>query len=348
MPISRRHHYLSQMQQRPFASDGKRERIWVFDKETGEVQERKIEKLAVSLDYYTVETPGGEKHDNLEQTFARAESEAARVLQSVREKKDGPLGLSAEEREWLLILVAISRARVPTQRDASEEIAEMLARAALGNAARSKDFVERARAAGVTGSDEDIEAFRERLVKQLEAGEVEIVADPAHSLLAMAQEMLVALPFLAERRLTVLKRTKPPQLVISDNPVVLRGPDEKAPVGYATPGVRILLPLAPDTLLAVSDEKGDEEIRTAGEDEFRDVTFAVWRQASRYVFAPHRDELEAIAKELGERAREQAGRIVFGGWLPGDPVREKPAKAQAEAKATPSNDPRNAGGDAIT
>src|SRR5947207_807179 len=117
------HHYIARMQQRPFSEGGSKEHIWVFDKQDGSITRRRIADAGALMDYYTVELADGATHDRLERTFAEAENRSAPILQRLRQAALGPVTLSTTERNWLAIIAAVTRARVPAQRDAAEEIA---------------------------------------------------------------------------------------------------------------------------------------------------------------------------------------------------------------------------------
>jgi hypothetical protein len=317
------------MQQRPFASDEKKTKIWSFDKQSGEYQEASIKDTAARDFYYIVKTEDGKTHDRLEQQFSRAESGAADAMQAIRKQGLGALKLSDEDRQWLLALVAISHTRVPVQREFNEEIAVMLAKNALWSALTSDDYAKRAREAGMNGSEEEIQAFRDRTLRALDEGTLEVTTGPYASLASMA-EATVLLPWvLLSRRITVLRRTEPPFLLTSDNPVLLTGRDPAEPVGFATTGARIEIPLAPDTLLRLTDDKGDERIVEGAADDFAEANRRIWKQAGYEVLAPSRKALEAVAFELGKDATRKQSGYVFGGWLPGLPVK-KPKLEEAK------------------
>lgn len=120
--------------------------------------------------------------------------------------------------------------------------------------------------------------------------------------------------------------------------MLLSGPDEKEPVGFATPGVRIELPLAPDTLLRLTDDKGEERVVEGSADEFADVNRRNWAQAGYEVLGPSRSALEAVAAELGKDATRKQSGYVFGGWLPGIPVKTKEREqVKVYKRATPAS-----------
>ena len=324
------------MQQRPFASDEKRTRIWAFDKQSSEYREATIKETAARDFYYIVNTEDGEAHDRLEHQFSRAESGAANAMQAIQKQPLGALKIGDEDRQWLLALVAISHTRVPVQREFNEEVAVMLAKNALWNALKSDDYVTRAREAGIKGLDEEMAQFRDRTLRALDEGTLDITVGPEASLATMA-EATVLLPWvLLKRRVTVLRRTEPPFLIISDNPVLLSGPDVNEPVGFGTAGVRVEIPLAPDTLLRLTDEKGDEQIVAGAAEEFAEANRRIWKQAGYEVLGPNRKALEAVAAELGKDTTRRQSGYVFGGWLPGMPVRKsKREEAKVYEPATP-------------
>lgn len=48
------------------------------------------------------------------------------------------------------------------------------------------------------------------------------------------------------------------------------------------------------------------------------------------MFAPTKEQLEGLARELGkETAARPGGKITFGDWLPGEPVPERPKRLVA-------------------
>jgi uncharacterized protein DUF4238 len=324
------------MQQRPFASDDKQKKIWRFDKQKGEYEEASIRDTAARDFYYVVTTEDGQTHDRLEQQFSRAETGAANAMQAIRNQGLGALTLGEKDRQWLLALVAISHTRVPVQREFNEEVTVMFAKNALWNALTSDDYLKRAREAGIEVSDEKIQAFRDRTLRALDEGTLEIRTGPDASLASMA-EATVLLPWvLLGRRITVLRRVEPPFLLTSDNPVLLQGPDPNEPVGFDTAGVRIEIPLAPDTLLRLTDEKGEERITEGPAEDFAEANRRIWRQAGYEVLAPTRKDLEVVAAELGDEAKRKQSGYVFGGWLPGLPVKKTKTETAKEYEPTPA------------
>lgn len=327
MPRSKRHHYVPQFHQRQFGVGLDGDRIWVYDKETDEINLRSIKNTAVIGNYYTVTTADG-PNDGLERIFAQIEAGAAPVIRRLCDQTGGRFEIDLPSRFALATYLGLLHGRVPSTRIGSQEIAEYLAAVTMDmRFAHPEGFADVARAAGMTGTDEELENQRVTMLEGLRAGEYRVRAPEAISLDTVIIGMRDVAPYIASMGWWLLKRSTFPGYVVGDDPVTVWPNRNHSPhlgVGFATPDAEVSVPLDPETLLVMGHNVPDgylfEEETLPGIPWWYlpwPYQYRTWFKARRFVFAQRRIDLQAIQyMQTPEDRQKLGGGLIVGGGPP--------------------------------
>ncbi len=326
----KKHHYIPQMHLRLFSVGGKEKQLYAFDKETRNSYLVAIEDAAAQSGYYTFESEAGEASLEFEALLAKIEGFAQRAIGRLRALQPPPLGgtltLSRGDRDWLAGYIALQHLRVPAQRERMQGMWNLLGTFQADMALRNpEEFLKRQMTAG--RSRQEAERMRQRGLAQLQAGSMKVTSDPIVSLHLIQQGVGPVSDRVARMSWLVLKQFEPPCFLISDNPVQLWPPENHPPVvgiGFATPGVQVSLPIDPMTLLIGINEPLPEKVsRVRNAELVLEFNRKLWREASRFVYGPSQEALEAtraILNEGDESYRrptvEVASPESHGDWLP--------------------------------
>ncbi len=325
MPRSRRHHYLPQFHQRLFGAGLDGARIWVYDKHSDEIFMRQIKDTAVIGNYYTITTEQG-PDDALEKLFARIEGAAAPVMRDLCDETGPRFAVDVASRMALATYLALLYGRVPSHRLAAREMLEFGASVMLDmNLSRSEGFAERARAAGMDGTDEELEAARIELLEGLRAKKFAVRAPEESTLGTVVDMMRAVTPYITATGWWLLKRSTFPHYIVGDDPVTVwpaRNHPEFLGVGFATHDAEVSVPLNSETMLVMGHNVPDGYVWE--EESIPGVRiwlpswpyhYRQWSKARRFVFGQSRADLQAIQFTLmpEERQRPGGGLVMRGG-----------------------------------
>lgn len=328
----RNHHYLPQFHLRHFQAPERPKHVWRFDKQTGRTELRAIRSSAAIENLYTAEWEEGVPSDRIERDLARMESLAAPAIARLLPLSPRIHPLDAADRVAIAGYVALLHTRGPSQLEQTQAFADLSARVFTDmSLANPDDFPARARAGGMTGSDEELEAFRHAELASLRSGAHTLSVHSNARLESIKVGIEAVAPVLAGLRWYLFRRSRPPYMIIGDSPVwVVPPPDHHPVLGWApgTPGVEVQVPLAPYCVLLMRHEPADETI-TVIADAGLAATWSTdsarpwWWAAHRYVFGRSRGDLDAVGSVLGEKyLRGRRGMTVSGlpaewrGYLP--------------------------------
>jgi hypothetical protein len=203
----------------------------------------------------------------------------------------------------LAAYTAILYVRVPAFRAPSLLRAQQMARDPeyLG-LTDPQHFLAELRRLGFAGTAAEAEARRNLWIEDVREGRVGIRVPPEASLMVLDTAFDKVRPLLIKRRWELLRVDGWPGLVIGDQPVTLRSSQGLAgAVGFANPGVQVMLPLSPQMALLISDAPRERLLEVKPQltgQSLREPWWAVlnriaWLTSSRYVFAQRRGHLEA-------------------------------------------------------
>src|SRR3990170_5599628 len=260
MARSKRHHYLPQFHQRLFGVGIDGDRIWVYDKRTDEIDRRPIKNTAVIGNYYTVPTAAG-PDDGLERIFAKIEGAAAPVIRRLCDETGPRFEVDLPSRFALGVYLGLLHGRVPATRLASQQMAEHLAMITLDmRLAHREGFLDEARAVGMTGTDDQLEAQRVAMLEDLRSGTYRVRAPEQVSLDTVIMGMRDVSPYIASMGWWLLKRSTFPHYIVGDDPVTVwpsRDQPKYLGAGFATPDAEGSVPLDPETLLIMGHNMPD-------------------------------------------------------------------------------------------
>jgi Protein of unknown function (DUF4238) len=314
------HHYVPQFHLRAFEAQEGRRQVWRYDKTTDRIRLASIKSSASVRDLYRFDPPENAHNIELEKMFSWVETKAAPIVQKLARLSPGPHLLTDDERQLMAAYVAFLYIRGPSQLALAKAMADLHAKITTDmNLVKVEGFAERARSAGVPGSDDELEAYRVKTLADLRSGQLMVETHPKTGLASLAAGEEIAKVLLA-MRWYVMRRDRAPHLVLSDTPFfVLRPPDlpEFVGAGPATPGAEIQVPLAPFAMfLARGDDSGPEVFvlpDVVGTDWPIEVGRSHSFYASRFVLGRTRNDLEAVMSGLTESQRRQVPGISVSG-----------------------------------
>lgn len=300
-------------------------RLAIFDKRWGKYAIQAVAISARRSEYYNLSGRTDDQRLFLERQFALLENVIAPFFRAMVGFVPGPALLDQETRVILANYIAIQHLRVPAYRDPAQVRAREMAKdpEVLGIADPSR-FLMEAREFGMTGTDEQLEARRATMLEELTSGAKAVNVPPTMSLLGLNSAEKVA-ALLVNRRWELLRWDGWPGYVLGDEPVALLAPGGRTlpSIGFGTPGVQVLMPIAPWMLLVISDAPRERVLQvTLQPDERRlaEPRWAIpnkvaWLTAQRYVFGRARAHLEATELLIPPEFR----RVDLRTWSPAAP-----------------------------
>lgn len=277
-------------------------RFHVFDKKWGKFGRSPVAKSAFSRDYYLLPGETDEDRLRLERQFALLEDRVAPLMKWLALQRLGPVQIDDQDRDALAGYAAILHIRVPAFREAAWERAQSMARdpEVLG-LADATEFRTAARKMGMPGSDEDLETLRLAWLDDVRTGRRRIEVHRAASLTALTPAVEKIRPMLFDREWELLRVEGWQGFVIGDQPVTLLNKGRLAgQIGFGTPGVQVMMPLAPNTLLLISDRPRESVLEVKvqpwqlglAEPWWATANRVSWLSSKRYVFAQGRRHLQ--------------------------------------------------------
>jgi Protein of unknown function (DUF4238) len=339
---ARWHHYVPRLHLRLFADDAARAFIYEHDKLVGRTRRRAIKSVAAEMDFYTLVGPDGLPSDALERSLSLVESDAARVLQRLARLPAGSLTTSDEDRVRLAAYIALQYSRVPSQLEPNRQTTEFLGSAAMDmifeTAEHYRDFNRGTM--GSTASDAELEAERVAGLEMLRSGSWQVPGAREQALSAIKMAVDSIIPFVAAMKWTILRRTRPPWLILGDTPVTLfkENRDPHMGIGSATEGVEVHMPLSPthafvatatDTLLA------ERVVDFHGEEMADGMNVETWAYSVGAVYGNTAEVIEGARKATPEDLRGYREPVAHIGGGPREwdrykPRRQRPQRPQGQ------------------
>jgi hypothetical protein len=294
-------------------------RFHVFDKQWGKFGRPPVAKPAFSRDYYLLPGETDEERLRLEREFALLEDQIAPLMKWLARRPPGAVQIDDEARDALAAYVAILHIRVPAYREAALARAQSMARdPEMLGLANATEFRDDARQMGFPGTDEDLETLRLEWNEDVRTGRRTIEVHKAVSLTALSPAVEKVRPMLFDRAWELLRLEGWPGFVIGDQPVTLLSRGRLAgQIGFETPDVQVMMPLAPKTMLLISDRPREPVLEVKVQPRQLGLTepwWAIanrvsWLSSKRYVFAQRPWHLQATELLLhpDDRRRDITG-----------------------------------------
>jgi hypothetical protein len=272
----------------------------LFDKRTGKFARRPAKRSAVVRDYYDL--PDRPERRELELAFSKVEGYVAPLLRQLATAAVGTSRLANEDRIVLAAYASLLHVRVPAYRDGAQDRAHELTRDpdVIGLADRAA-FLQRARSMGFPGTDDELDALRQKWLDELATGQRVVEVPASISLYPLAAAIEHILPRLIDRHWQVLRAAGIDRFVLGDQPVTVRSGDRLLPsIGFDADAAEVRLPLSPSSLLLISRQPREKSLQ---------VTIAdggvvglanriAWLTAQQWVWAASRADLEATASGI--------------------------------------------------
>jgi hypothetical protein len=317
---ARSHHYVPEFHLAMFIGYPFR-RFAAFDKQWGKYSRPPVATSATERNYYALPGSSIEDRLRLEREFAELENVVAPLFRRLGSLPQGQGPLSSAERDAIAGYAAILHVRGPAYRSGALERAEKMATdlEALG-LADPAEFRESARAMGMIGDDAELETLRAQWAADVLSGRRGFRVPRQISLTALNPAVEKVRPMLVDRHWQLVRREDWPGFVMGDQPVALLAPPGRLvpSIGFGTPGVQVLMPISPKTLLVVSDAPPEDALEVQTERRtrtLREPTWALankvaWLSAQRYVWGRCTGHLQATELLIEPEDRRRDLRVL--------------------------------------
>lgn len=309
MSVPKRHHYLPQFYLKGFGAAG---RLWVYDREKGEIRAQGPKTVAVEKGFYAVRGPGGElDYAEVEERLGVVESQAAPAIRKIDE--GGALELN--ERYALAMFVALLKYRTKAFERQSSELSDVLSdpEAAKEMLAPSVEGVKALlRQIGYEGAG--LEDMAQGVYDHIHKRGVEHRPDPNSRLENMLRGAHEIGNQLVRGALTVARAPEGCRFITSDDPyAVVAQPGAQDPRAWQgaeiiPPGYEGWVPLSGRSLLVTGHEDLSGRYIRFDEGEVRATNVMIAAQCERFFVGGDKTELERVAAELPENTES--------GWAP--------------------------------
>lgn len=302
MSSPKRHHYLPRFYLAGFCREN---RVWLYDREKKEVRWQTPKNTAVRTHFYSIENKNGTRTAEIEGMLAKVEGDASPCIEKLRQGEP----LSELERAQLAFFMALLRTRVPEFHEFIRLIHETRWKAIMRVLASREGALE-----GLIEQIPAGEVSAERLREFLRRGEYTVDISREGSLPSMIALAVALGQALDASDWLVLAAPGGTSFVTSDDPVVPIWPrregGDSGTIGFISPSVRKLIPLAQDTLLIAEGTERKFAFRTTGKSVVRELNLAVADLSDRFVIGRDRALIESMVSKLRLGGRPQKKLII--------------------------------------
>jgi hypothetical protein len=291
---ARQHHYIPRFYLKGFAKKPhKNSPIHVFDMAKGEwLPATHPSNLGTIRDFNRVDIDG-QPIDALESSLSKFETEASKVLESVRESKTMPAG---DDLIILMNLIALISVRNPQARESFREstkkVIDLTTALSLANKDRFESTVQQMKKAGYAKDLPDVSY--EELLQFYQSGEYKINIKNQFFYSGEFGAVRAVVQTLLNRRWSFLiAGPDAGHFISSDHPVRLRWTDPKLTQGYFPPGhgvmsTEVLFPLSRNIAI-VGTFEGEDRTETVNQAIVATVNNLILQGCVRQLYSPTDD-----------------------------------------------------------
>jgi hypothetical protein len=297
---ARRHHFVPAFLLARFATPGRQRKGFIFqlDTKSGKPQRTTPNDTAFGDELYAQDTDDGPDR-TIEAFLSVVEKHGARALQRL---VDDPYGLSYEDRQTISYLLAFQHSRTPVGLKLIMENAGAMRDIALRIDFGNADAFRRWYRDLVDGEadDDEIEARRERMLKQLERGEAPLrplKTEAFRLLLTTADDIAQVVNGLA----WTICVANGGELVSSDRALAMHDPTPKAPwsgnAWLSSPNAETTVPLDPNHCLFL--HPGETSISSVEIDAnaVREINLRTYGWADRYIYGRTQEMVTTVRRQ---------------------------------------------------
>ncbi len=299
---ARRHHYNPRLIIRGFAGsarDGGRQ-LYRLDVRRGTPKRSSVENAGSELRYYRFTDDEGRPHNRVEAFFSIVESHAAEALTRLLGMTQA---LSGPDRATLSFFFALLDGRTPAGTARTAAFSDTTMRLLLATeCADPQAFAARYRETIREGSDEEIEATRQRMVDGLRNGEIAFPDPKANALQLSLHSAGSSCQEIFMMRWSLL-RACDGEFITSDRALAMHDPSPKHPwsaqAWRSSPDVETTIPLSSDTCLLITPGPPITEERDISRERLERINLRTYGWAERYVYGSSQQtvvELRRLAK----------------------------------------------------
>lgn len=255
MTTSKRHHYLSEFYLRGFSQ---KNRIWVFDRETGKTRLDSPHNTAVITHCYTIKEQDGSYNTEVESMFSSIETQAVDVINKLNDHKE----ITESEKQSLALFIGLLRVRVPQfeqiLKDMFDAQAKSLIEVAFATPERVASFIKQNQEKISESSSINAEEFADFVQR----GEYKVTPHRNFTIANMLNCGLYVMHYLWQMDWFILHSQNDNMLITTDAPFTLFAPAYMTPpfrygISLLKPGAVKLVPLSKTCTLAMVD-RGDK------------------------------------------------------------------------------------------
>ena len=334
---AKRHHFIPKLLLNGFTgTDGLLRQL---DKRSGAIQETDVPAAASQRWYYRFADADGEQTNELEAYFALVEGHGAAALRRVEESGE----LSEADRATISFFLAVLWARTPGARElgaaVSQEVFKMSVASHYADPAdfRASYRTHEAENGADHKSDEEVEAFRQEVLRSVAAGAVKIHDPGGQNVMSLLLENAVEnVPLIYAGTSWGLMRAGESEFLASDRGLAVFDPARPFPwvmdALFSSPRSQSTTPISSASCLIVVPGEPCFKIKESEPREVEIVNLGTYGWADRFVFGSDAERVQALAATARAEPERAPGPKPFRNiiLLEGDPDDECLARAHRE------------------
>lgn len=307
---AKRQHFIPRFLLSNFArNDGKGDLLFQLDIRSGKPNRVAPEQAASRRYFYAILDEEGQRTNRVEGFLALVESHAAPALARLF---DDPATLTPGDRATLSFFFALLDGRTPgsTEQTAvsSNAIMQMMFTNEFADTAK---FAATYRKLFGEATDEVIEEFRQRVLRDLEEGRIEFSDPRAQAFGLNFNAAGAAASIVYDMHWTLLRR--PAAFITSDRGLAMHDPKPRFPWSgqrwLSSPNVQVTITLASDCCLLLDHREQATEVVDIDEDTADGINLRTYGWAGDYIYG-HSQELVAHVRRLAKQRPDAVVRPI--------------------------------------
>lgn len=302
---AKRQHFVPRFLLARFAmKSGKRELVHQLDVRTGKAWQVETKKAASSRYFYAILGEDGARNNRVEGFLGRVESHASEAL---RRFLADPAALAPGDRATLAFFFALQDARTPAATERAAAASDTIGRLLLANEFSDVAAFRRTyRELFGDASDDDIEVFRQDVLRRLHDGSVGFADERAQALdagLGVAAQLAYVI-FEMDWRLLLKKGA----FVASDRGLAMYDPEPRFPFSAqswrSSPAAETTIPLSSDAVLLIRPLSFGIDTQEVDEDGARCLNLRTYGWASGYIYGQTEELVESVRQAAADYPNE--------------------------------------------
>ncbi len=259
--------------------------IWVFERGNSKPKRRSPKNIGFQTGFYDIEIEEGNVSTLVEEALAKLESNASSILPKILKQEE----ITPEERPNFAGFVVLMDTRVPSFRNSIIRFHQQIGDRILKLAASQPGYLDRILKEIEENTGKKMESTGAELRDFISSEEYRIDVDPIVSIKAMFDILENIIPILCDMNWRFLIPPRGLKFVTSDNPVVLKDPNNRSKIfgdGYkSSPTVQLTFPLSPEMCMLATWESKKDYYSEINEDFVREINLRTCNYSTRFVYS---------------------------------------------------------------